>query len=724
MTARIARPDRERRPPARQPHPEPPRSSGLLSALFYCALALVVIVVAAGTFLFIAAPVDIIRDQVIAEVRSRTGRDLTIAGKTSLAFYPSIGLSFADVALSPPPGMNGPPTLKMDGLDVTVSILPLLSRQIDVQRIVLRAPVINLETDARGRRSWEFTAAPSAVRIAQATTGTRTDLPKELQDFVKGSEQARAGSAGVLAKLASAELRIEGGTVDIRDRRVGTAERIDALDLRASYRGAGLPATLAGQALMRGAPVEFDVKVAAFERLLDGQTSKFDGVVSAPMLKIKFDGGFAPQTGAGEGNIEIDGGSGESLARLMRQPALAALPAPIKVASLVRAADNVIQLSGLRLDLDRLNASGNLSLDLSSTRPVVRGNLRVNEIDLNALSGIAERASQLPAPSVPTGGAARATPPAGIGDLIDKSTREAPPPTRVKGFLKRADWSDSPLDFGALLLADADLKITAGGVLFNQVRLGPTQGGLAVRGGVLKAAFDDVQLYEGRAKGILTLDVTQPAPALGLNLTADGIAMQPFLRDIADNERLSGRGRLTLAVTGSGATERRLMQSLEGRGDVQITNGVIVGLDVMQQVLAILQGKPSENQSGTEFSEIAGSVVISGGVARNNDLRVVAKVLRVGGAGDIDIGQRQIDYLFRPRSETFAIEVPVRAKGPWDDVRYAAAMNREKATEALKELGRQFAGQNATDVLRDLTKPGDNGEPSKAQKFLDRFLKR
>jgi hypothetical protein len=96
----------------------------------------------------------------------------------------------------------------------------------------------------------------------------------------------------------------------------------------------------------------------------------------------------------------------------------------------------------------------------------------------------------------------------------------------------------------------------------------------------------------------------------------------------------------------------------------------------------------------------------------------------VTGAGDIDIGQRQVDYLFKPRADAVSLEVPVRARGPWDDVRWGAEMNREKAMEALRDLGRQFNGQNVGDVVRDLTKPGENGEPSKAQKFLDRWLKR
>lgn len=715
----------------RQHRQRPSRSGGLLSALFYCGLALVMIVVAVGTFLFVAAPVDIIRDQLAAQVKARTGRDLVIAGRSSLTVYPSLGVSFANITLSAPPAMGGPPTITAESLDVTVSLAPLLSREIEVQRIALRRPVIHLATDAQGRRSWDIGAVelPQRVQLAQATPAqSGRDLPKELQDFVRGSTGGAAGTASVLGRLKAGDLRIEQGTIVISDARTGFSESISALDLRLSYRGLTNPVAFAAQGTLRDEAVDVEGKLASPDRLVESQSSKVDVTLATKTTRARFDGIWSPAQNQAEGALDIDAKSGESLARLLRQPGLAALSAPSKVTALLKLSDGAVNIVNGRLDSGDWNGSGNLTIETAGARPVVRGNVRLSELDvprLEALAAVAAEASRRRPPAATAPGLAPAAAPKGIGDLIERSLQEpAPAGTKVRGFLKRADWSDAPLDAAALGLLDADLKIAAGRVVFQQAQLGPTQATVGLRSGVLRVTFDDVQLYEGRARGSFTLDSTTRVPAFTLALNADGIAIQPFLRDIADNERISGRGRVVLALAGSGRTERLMMQSLEGKGDILVTNGAVSGLDGMQQIFGILQGKPSGGGGRTEFSELSATAVVTAGVARNSDLKLIGSGIRVGGAGDIDIGQRQIDYLFKPRADAVSVEVPVRARGPWDDVRYNAEMNREKAMEALRELGRQFNGQNVGEIVRGFTQPGENGEPSKAQRLLDRFLKK
>jgi len=720
--------------PRRGTRPAPTRSSGFVSALFYCALALVMIVVAVGTFLVVAAPVDILRDQVAQQVKARTGRDLVIAGRSSLSFYPSVGMSFRDVTLSAPPGMSAPPTIQMAGLDVTVSIWPLLSRQIEVQRLVLRQPVIDLRTDARGRRSWDFASVedPTPVRVAQAPQSTRNDLPKEAQEFLRGSTRS---PGGLLANLKAVELRIEGGTVNYADARSAAAERITGIDARVSFRGLANPLAITGQAVVRDEPVDLDIKIASPDRLADGQNSKVDATATGRTLKARFDGTWMPAPLQADGTLDIDAPSGEGLARLSGRPGLAALSG-LKLSGLMKANESSVAFNTVRVDLAETQANGSLAVEFAGARPFVRANLRVNEIDVPRLQALLATAASQPAlpprprVQVPASAPAPAPAPKGIGDLIERTVeppaRTGPTPAgpQVRGFLKRADWSDAPLDFSALTLVDGEARLASSRIQLTNAVLGPTQGTVTMRNGVLRANFDEVQLYEGRARGIFVLDSTGAAPSFSLNLNADNIAVQPFLRDLADNERVSGRGRLVLAIAGIGPTERKLMQSLEGKGEIVITNGSVAGLDAMQQVLGILQGRQNSGSGRTDFSEASGSVAITAGVARNTDLKIQGTGIRITGAGDIDIGQRQIDYLFKPRAEQMAIEVPVRARGPWDDVRYAAELNREKAMEAIKEIGRQFNGQNLGDVVRDLTKPGEGGAPSKAQQLLDRFLKR
>jgi AsmA protein len=70
----------------------------------------------------------------------------------------------------------------------------------------------------------------------------------------------------------------------------------------------------------------------------------------------------------------------------------------------------------------------------------------------------------------------------------------------------------------------------------------------------------------------------------------------------------------------------------------------------------------------------------------------------------------------------------VHFTGPWDhpDIApdIAGALNNPKAMEAVKEIGKELKGKNAGEVVDDLFGKGENGEPSKAQKLLKKFLGR
>ena len=61
---------------------------------------------AAGLVALVAfAPVGMMREQAVREIKVRTGRDLIILGRTSLSVFPSLAVTMADVSLSSPPGM-------------------------------------------------------------------------------------------------------------------------------------------------------------------------------------------------------------------------------------------------------------------------------------------------------------------------------------------------------------------------------------------------------------------------------------------------------------------------------------------------------------------------------------------------------------------------------------------------------------------------------------------
>ena len=117
--------------PRRPPPPPPRRRSGLLLGIVYFFLAVLLAGGAGVAYLAFNPPSDFIRQRIADEVRSRTGRELVMAGPASFTFYPTIGLSLKDVSLSGPPGMDGK-LAQMQALDVSISPSALLSRRAEI----------------------------------------------------------------------------------------------------------------------------------------------------------------------------------------------------------------------------------------------------------------------------------------------------------------------------------------------------------------------------------------------------------------------------------------------------------------------------------------------------------------------------------------------------------------------------------------------------------------
>ena len=204
---------------------------------------------------------------------------------------------------------------------------------------------------------------------------------------------------------------------------------------------------------------------------------------------------------------------------------------------------------------------------------------------------------------------------------------------------------------------------------------------------------------------------------------------------------------------------------MNGKGDFTFANGAVNGLNVAGMVRGVTQGKLSGLKTSptekTDFSELASTWTIVNGVASNQDLHLVSPLLRVTGAGNVMLGAQQVDYLMKPKlvsniagqgganANEQGLEVPVRVHGPWTKLDYTPDLkgifaDPNKAVDTIKEIGKQFKGQNAGDALKSIlgggkapaTAPAPAGQPPAggtatpapaakptAKQLLDQFLK-
>ncbi|MEQ1653534.1 MAG: AsmA family protein [Hyphomicrobium sp.] len=761
------RPSNERGAPPQQPHrrgppppgggrpraPQPPRSSGggFLRGLMYLFL-LVLIVAGAGIgYLIVNPPSDLIRTTIAEQVKAKTGRDLIVAGPAAFSFYPGLGVTLKDVSLSGPPGSNGK-LVTMAELDVNIKTMPLINRNVEVRRLIVRKPVFDLRVDKAGKKNWNFAELVDPRQYAQTAAPTATDAATD--------DQTSAHRGVALPKrlsdidhLQMDDVRIEDGTVRFTDERSGKTQEVKAVNVNLALKSLQAPLTVDGDLAWQGEKIDFNAKLTSAKAILEEKPARLVFAAQNRLINSSFDGNVLIKDGADlEGQVTTKSASVRGIAKWLGTdlPPVAGF-GPLSLAGTLKTNGNVTSLSNANFGLDGATATGTVAVTTGGVRPYVQANLKISELDLNKYMTTAAGGGGKAAPAVapaPAPAQKSLKPAAGApasGDAIENLLNE--PKAKVYGYEQRSGWSSEPFNMALLGVADTDAKLQVGRLLFNNIKVGQSSLTVALKNRILKTSFDEVQMYEGHGKGFLNVDATGKAANIGANFALDGLAALPFLKDAAAMEWVSGTAKVGLQLAATGASQLQLVQALNGKADVKFNNGAIVGFNLPGAIRGISQGKfsglkkaPTEK---TDFSELGASFNIVNGVAQNQDLSMVSPLLRVTGAGAAQIPARTVDYTVKPKivaslegqqgaQALNGLEIPVRITGSWDKPNIEPDLkgilnDPNKALETVKEIGKQFKGKSANEIVDGLLgkKSGDGatGSTSGAKDLLNKFLK-
>jgi AsmA protein len=761
------RPSNERggsQPPRRGPPPpggggqRPPKAprsgGGFLRGLMYLGLLVLIVAGAGVAYLVVNPPSDLIRQTIAEQVKAKTGRDLIVAGPAAFSFYPGMGVTLKDVSLSGPPGSPNK-LVKMAALDVNIKTMPLINRNIEVRRLVVRQPVFDLRIDKAGKKNWNFAELADARRFAQAAAPAAT-----ANDATENSVPAAPSSAGVplsarLAQINHLELddvRIEDGTLRFTDERSGKTQEVKAVNVNLSLQSLQSPVSADGDLTWQGEKIDFDGKLTSVRAVLEEKPARLAFNAKNGHVASTFDGNLLIHDGADlEGKITTKSDSVRDLAKWLGTvlPPVAGF-GPMSLTGTLKTNGNVTSLTGANFGLDGATAAGNVTVTTGGVRPYVQANLKISELDLNkymtgATSGgaKAEAATPQAAPAAPAAKPAAGAPDG--GDKIEQLLKS--PAAKVFGYEQRAGWSSVPFNMALLGVADTDAKLQVGRLILNDIKVGQTSLTVGLKNRVMKTSFDDVQLYDGHGKGFLNVDATGNTANIGANFALDGLSALPFMTDAADMKWLSGKAKIGLQLASNGASQLQLIEGLNGKADLKFADGAIVGFNVPGAIRGISQGKLSGLKNSpaekTDFSELSASFSVVNGVAQNQDLSLVSPLLRVTGTGAVQLPGRTVDYTVKPKivaslegqqgaQALNGLEIPVRISGPWSGVKYEPDLggvlkDPNKALEAVKELSKQFKGKNANEIVDQLLgkKAGDGatGSTSGAKGLLNKFLK-
>ena len=274
-------------------------------------------------------------------------------------------------------------------------------------------------------------------------------------------------------------------------------------------------------------------------------------------------------------------------------------------------------------------------------------------------------------------------------DLVEQAAGEARPrfpEARGRDDAQHAavssaqPWSNATIDVNGLNYIDAQVRISAAELNIGDARFAPAAIDATLASGVLKAQVSNLGAYDGNANGDLTVDASTANPDLR-------DAGRPHRRaracrccsGLADFDKLDGKMQAKISVRSSGTSQRAIMSNMAGTAFVVFQDGAIKGLNVAQMIRSLtastLSGWQESEEKATDLSQLSASFKIDKGQAQTTDLNLVGPLVKMTGAGTIDLGTKQIGFRVEPKlvmttegqgraTDPVGLGIPVMIDGP------------------------------------------------------------
>jgi len=660
-------------------------------------VGLIVAVVVGGVVVLLNLDFNAFKDQIAAEAKKATGRDLAIKGDLKLNLFTlSPGLAVEGVHFANAPWGSRKEMARINRFEVKIEIVPLFSGEVEVKRIVLTGADILIERDKRGRVNYEFEPAatkpqPKAKKPAgKAPADKRKGMPVlSLRDITIRDAKITYidAAAGKKLTLQADEMGVRGGTSDPLE-----------LVLKGSY---------------NGAPIRVNGRVGALAALVTpGETPWPVAVtVEAGGASVNVKGTIKkPAEASGlDLRISVEGKDLSALAPFAGGPVPPLGPYSVAM-RVLGSPDRSINLRDLVAKVGESGIRGRADLTLKG-KPRVTAALSA---DLIALSDFVK------SPPDEKG--------KGEGTKTPKSKAPAAKPRRGDRV-----FPSDPLPVDGLKAADATVDLTIKKLLAHGVTTENVEARLSIRDGNLKLSPFGADLSKGKVTGAVQLDGGKQLPELSLSLKGERVDIGKLLADLKITDVVNGAIDTAVDVKGHGKSVAQIMAGLNGRTEIVMGKGrmrsdalEIYGGKAASVATQALFGKQSEY---TVINCFVNRFEVRNGIATSKAMLFDTDHATIWGSGTVNLGTERIDYAIdpRPKSATITTSVPVKVGGTLADPSFKVnpLATAAKVTGLVGSiLGKKGAAQETpadkpvagdANLCVDALKPGAAVQPKPAE---------
>lgn len=665
----------------------------VLKYLLIALAALMALLVLAVAIIAVTFNPNDYKPTLIKLVQDKTQRTLSIPGDIKLMFFPRVGADLGKVAISE---RNGTPMFaSAEHAKVSVALMPIFSKQFVVDRVVVDGLAVNLH------------------RYKDSTTNYDDLLPKDKAEAAAPASPEPDKDQAVLLDVGG--IAITNASLGLIDDARQSTLTVSRINLTTGPITSGKKSNFEFSAEVKGDKPKLALNASV----------KSNFTLELEQQRYSLDGFTAALTGAAADisslQVKLSAPTFEASPKAFKTPALT-LDATIAQGTRTTSAKlsgalsgdldaQLFELSGLSAELVLPNpAGGTLSVkakgkaSVNLTREAVQAALtgKLDATTFDAKVGLTKFSQ--PAYTFDIA----------LGDLdADRYLAQDTKPAKAEA----AAGPEQPIDLSALKTLDAKGSLKVASLKVANIRAADIRLQLHADNGKVDVNPMSATLYGGSVAGALSATASNP-PRFAAKQALRGIQLGPLLKDAIAKDPIDGKGDVALDVSATGATVSQLKKGLNGTASLLLKDGAINGINLAAAIrnakakigLGQAQATPQQGtasaQEKTDFTELSGSFKITNGIAHNDDLSAKTPLFRLGGNGDINLGEGSLDYTAKATivptlqgqggpelQELKGLTVPVKLSGPFTAIGWKidfGSMVGSRAKELVEEKKTQL----------------------------------
>lgn len=716
-------------------------------------LGLLLIVIGLGFALTHLFDPNDYKDEIQQLARDKANLELQLKGDIGWSLFPWLGLELTDATLASADSPDKPfANLRLLGLSVRV--LPLLRREVQMSDIRVDGLDLTLQRDDKGHGNWEG--------VGQSTKVASPSSPAPATSQQKDSTTAEANPASQPLKLDIDSLTISNSRVDYQDARSGKQFSAEGIELStgAIRESSDIPIKLlaflaSNQPVLRAKTelqglLRFDRALKRYQlqdlklvgeasgEPLNGKTLTF---ASQGQLLLDQSAQVAEWTGIKlsanqlralgelklhdldkiaqlEGNLslapfnlrEFLDGIGAALPAMRDKSTLSRF----EVSTRLTGTPTSASFNDLSLKLDDSTFNGNLAIS-DFAKQALRVQLKGDKFDLDRYLPPEHKEADT--------GAARKNEVKETVAAAGKSGTTALPSAPTQ-----QPWSSAPLlPLETLRKLDIEAGVSLSQLTLNQLPIEEARVAFTAKGGLIDLKELRGDLHGGEFAVRSQLDARPAVPLLTATKQLKRIPIEKLLEARGENAPVRGLLDLNANVRTQGNSEKAWIDALNGSANFSLSNGVLVDANLEQQLcqgIATLNRKSLSGEArgkDTPFEELHGNLKFINGVASNPDLKARIPGLTVNGDGDLDLRVLGMDYRVgiviegdkgampdpacQVNERYVGLEWPLRCRGPLELGAKACRLDKDGLGKIAAKLAGNKLEQKIEEKLGDKVSP-------------------